>query len=184
VRDTVYSDAKVSRPGWHRHHQSFGLGLGQGLGLKGLVSYSVTASILCPRQKCSFLGEIRTPHLMHGSLGPVSQMRRDCGFIVSRPLDLNQLSSSWTSSDMCHVPAAQPPLGQPALVLIDILSPVPGPCRSTSSHPSGHHQPCARSLLVNQLSSSWSPDAGGTGTPQHWTSALAVDDQLPPVDVS
>ena len=184
MRDTVYSDAKVSRPGWHRHHQSFGLGLGQGLGLKGLVSYSVTASILCPRQKCPFLGEIRTPHLVHGSLGPVSQMRRDCGFIVSRPLDLNQLSSSWTSSDMCHVPAAQPPLGQPALVLIDILSPVPGPCRSTSSHPSGHHQPCARSLLVNQLSSSWSPDAGGTETPRHWTSAFAVDDQLPPVDVS
>ena len=124
MRDPVYGDAKVSRPGWHRHHQSFGLGLGQGLGLKGLVSYSITASILCPRQKCSFLAEIRTPHLLHGSLGPVSQMRRDCGFIVSRPLDLNQLSSSW------------------------------------------------------------SPDAGGTGTPQHWTSALAVDDQLPPVDVS
>jgi len=129
-----------------------------------LVSYSVTASILCPRQKCPFLGEIRTPHLMHGSLGPVSQMRRDCGFIVSRPLDLNQLSSSWTSSDMCHVPAAQPPLGQPALVLLDILSPVPGPCRSTSARstsscPHRHPQPCARSLQVNQLSSSWTSSA-------------------------
>jgi len=47
----------------------------------------------------------------------------------------------------------------PALILVDITSPVPGQCRSTSSHPPGHHQPCARSMQVNQLSSSWTSSA-------------------------